>query len=93
MGEDADQLLPLADLGVAVAVVGIFCADAEAPAEREHIVQRPRRALGAGLFAQRRQAEGNPAALEPVEQAGDNLHGVAALGVGNALIRSGGKAV
>lgn len=33
------------------------------------------------------------AALEPVEQAGDNLHGVAALGVGNALIRSGGKAV
>lgn len=41
----------------------------------------------------RGQAEGNPAALEPVEQAGDNLHGVAALGVGNALIRSGGKAV
>ena len=38
-----------------VAVVGIFCAEAEAPAEREHIVQRPRRALGAGLFAQRRQ--------------------------------------
>ena len=46
---------PLADLGVAVAVVGIFCAEAEAPAEREHIVQRPRGALGAGLFAQRRQ--------------------------------------
>ena len=41
----------------------------------------------------RGQAEGNPAALEPVEQAGDNLHGVAALGVGNALIRSGGKAI
>lgn len=59
--------------------------------QRDRAIQRVEVLRRAAVL--RGQAEGNPAALEPVEQAGDNLHGVAALGVGNALIRSGGKAV